>query len=108
MSLRRLVKETQKGKQVQAKEQSSLDEGEEMDIPEDYETIATIPKHIKTFYRHYESMKTHQEEIKDLTDLKISLGYLITKWKGQMEPQTKAQEDRATTRARVVRMEEVT
>ena len=33
-SLRRLVKESQKGKQEQTKEDSTLDEGEEVEIPE--------------------------------------------------------------------------
>ena len=65
------------------------------------------PDHIKSFYWQYESMKSHQKEIKDLTDLKISLGYPTDERKGQMEPRTKAREDKATIRARAKRMEEV-
>ena len=82
-------------------------EGEELEILEGYKASNTIHEHIKSFYRQYESMKAHQEEIKNLIDLKISLGYPTTKRKGQIEPRTKTREDRATTRARAKRMEEV-
>ena len=85
-----------------------MDEGEELEMLEDYEIFPTILEHIKNFYCQYESMKGHWEETKDLVHLKISLGFLMTKSKLQMEPHTKAIEDQATTRARFERIEGVT
>ena len=93
LALERAVKEAyEKGKQTQ--EQSSLDEGEELEIPENFEASTTILEHIKEFYRHYKSMKAYQVEIKDIVKLKVSLGYPITKRKGQIEPKKKAREDK--------------
>ena len=77
-------------------------------MPQDFETSETIPKHMKKLYRQYESMKAHNEEMKDIAEFKTSLlGYLATRRKGQIEPRTKAREDKATLQARVKRMEEV-
>ena len=45
-------------------------------------------------------MKAHQEEIKDIAALKVNLGYPTTQRKGQIEPRTKAREDKATSKAR--------
>ena len=63
---------------------------------------------MKKLYRQYESMKAHHEEMKDIAEFKTSLGYPTTRRKGQIEPRTKAREDKATLQARAERLEEVT
>ena len=63
---------------------------------------------MKKLYRQYESMKAHHEEMKDIAEFKTSLGYPTTRRKGQIEPRTKARENKATLQARVERLEEVT
>ena len=87
-------------KEKAAQEPSSSKEGEEIDIPKDFEASKTILEHIKKYYRQYESMKAHQEEMKDIAELKLNLGYPTTQRKGKIEPKTKAREDKATSRAR--------
>ena len=47
-------------------------------------------------------MKAHQEEMKDIDELKVNLGYPTTQRKGQIESRKKA-----TSRTRVERLEEV-
>ena len=95
---RRLVKAVEKEKKDQ--EPSSSEEGEEIEVPQDFETSETIPEHMKKLYRQYESMKAHHEEMKDITEFKTSLGYPTTRKKGKIEPRTKAREDKATVQAR--------
>ena len=98
-----MVKVAEKGKKDH--KPSSFEEGEEVEVPPDFETLETIPRHMKRLYRQYESMKAHNEEMKDLVEFKTSLGYPATCRKGQIEPRTKAREDKATTQARVACME---
>ena len=52
-------------------------------------------------------MKAHQEELKDLAKLKVNLGYPTMHKKGQIELETKAREDKATSRARAECLEEI-
>ena len=77
---RRLVKMADKEKKVP--ESSSSEEGEEIEVPQDFETSETIPEHMKKLYRQYESMKAHNEEMKDIAEFKTSLGYPTTRRKG--------------------------
>ena len=73
------MEESQKGKQAQTKEKSILNKGEELEVPIDFETSSTILEHMRNYYKQYESMNAHHEEMKDLVDLTISLGVPIKK-----------------------------